>query len=395
MARLTSRLARAMPLRKLLGAAMIGLALLGGAPRMAAADTSSTAIHATDITATDITGREIVLPAPARRIVLGEGRHLTVLGLIQPDPVSLVVGWRLDKPLEPATLAAYRAKFPAIDAIAPVGAGNRSLSVESIIALEPDLVLLSLMDAEDPKMQPALEQLASAGIPVAFVDFFSHPLENAMPSLRLLGKLTGAEDRAEAFAQFYEGHLETIRSRLAAANPPKPRVFLHVHAVAEGCCATVGTGVFQDFIAAAGGYNIGKDTVPGALGNVSLEHVIAADPDFYLATGGEHLAARGGLVLGPGIPDATAEETFAKLIAAPGFSSLRAVETGQAAGFWHLFNDSPVHIALIEYMAKAFHPDLFADLDPAATLNEIQTRFAPVSVPGSWWVTAAEADAAP
>ena len=62
---------------------------------------------------------------------------------------------------------------------------------------------------------------------------------------------------------------------------------------------------------------------------------------------------------------------------------------GRAAGVWHLFNDSPVHIALIEYLARTFHPDLFADIDPAATLAEIETRFSPVRVPGTWWVTPA------
>ena len=73
--------------------------------------------------------------------------------------------------------------------------------------------------------------------------------------------------------------------------------------------------------------------------------------------------------------------------AAPGFASLRAVEQGRTAGVWHLFNDSPVHIALIEYLAKTFHPDLFQDVDPAKTLAEINARFSPVIVPGTWWVT--------
>ena len=339
-----------------------------------------------EVKATDILGREVALPEPARRIVLGEGRHMAVLGLIHDDPVALVTGWRLDKGLDEPTLDAYRAKFPAIDDIRPVGSGNRDISVESIVALNPDLVVLSLVDAADKAMEVARGQLEAAGIPVAYVDFFSHPLENSMPSLRLLGTLTGASDRAEEFALFYETRLDRIRDRLADPAIPRPRVFFHVHAAAQGCCSTVGTGVFHDFITTAGGENIGGELVKGVLGNVSLEFLIAADPDFYIATGGTHMASRGGLVLGPLVEAETAQQSFDTLVNAPGFGSLRAVEDGHVAGVWHLFNDTPVHIALIEYLARTFHPDLFGDVDPAATLAEIETRFAPVSVPGTWWV---------
>ena len=341
-----------------------------------------------EIRVTDITGREVVLEAPAQRLILGEARHLAVLGLLADDPVALVAGWRQDKALDPPTLEAWRARFPAIDAIAPVGAGNRDISAETVIALQPDLVVLSLMDRGDAGMERAREQSEAAGIPVAYVDFFSHPLENSIPSLRLLGALTGTEARAEDFAAFYDARLQRIRDRLADPAIPRPRVFFHVHAAPTGCCSTVGGGVFADFIETAGGTNIGAEAVDAVLGNVSLEFLIAADPDFYIATGGRHMAARGGLVLGTGIGTEEAQASFDALVAAPGFASLRAVESGQAGGVWHLFNDTPAHIALIEHLAKTFHPDLFADLDPQATLDEIDRRFLPVPVPGTWWIGA-------
>lgn len=355
------------------------LALLGGlivAPAIAAAE----------VTATDILGRAVTLDAPAERIVLGEGRHMAVLGLLHDDPVARVVGWRQDKALDEPTMAAYRARFPAIDAVRPVGSGNRDISVESIIALDPDLLVLSLMDAGDPGMERARQQVEAAGIPVAYVDFFSHPQENSIPSLRILGALTGAEAKADEFAEFYDSRLARIRERLADPDIVRPRVFFHVHAAPQGCCSTVGQGVFAEFIQTAGGQNIGADVVQGVLGNVSLEFLIGSDPDFYVATGGAHMAARGGLVLGTGVAEGAARDSFGALISAPGFSSLRAVDNGNVAGVWHLFNDTPSHIALIEYLAKTFHPQLFADVDPAATLAEIDERFSPVTVPGTWWV---------
>ena len=339
-----------------------------------------------EIRATDLAGREVVLPAPAQRIVLGEARHLAVLGILMPDPAARVVGWREDKGLDPATLAAYRAKFPEVAQIAAVGAGNRQISVEQVITLAPDLVLLSLMDAKDPQMAMPLQQLEAAGIPVAFVDFFTRPLENTLPSLRLMARLTGTEPRAEEFAAFYSAHMAPIAARLAAAQAAAPRVFVHVHSAPVNCCATVGPGVFDDFVAAAGGHNIGRETVPGVMGNVGLENLLAADPDVYLATGGAHMAARGGFVVGVGAAPETAQASFRALVSAPGLADLRAVRDGQAYGIWHLFNDFPAHVALVEYLARAFHPDLFADLDPDATMAEFERRFSPVPLSGTWWV---------
>lgn len=338
------------------------------------------------IEATDILGRKIVLAKPARRIVLSEGRHMAVLGLLHDDPVSLVTGWRLDKALDDPTMQAYREKFPQIDTIRTVGSGNRGLSVETVIALKPDLMVMSLMDSLDPAMDKAREQIESAGIPVAYVDFFARPRENSLPSLKILGELTGATERAAEFAEFYQQRLDRVRTRLAKNNPEKPSVFFHVHAAPTNCCSTVGQGVFDDFVNTAGGQNIAAETVKAVQGNVSLEFLISADPDIYIGTGGTHMAARGGLVLGSEVGTSTAEESFNALITAPGLSSLRAVREGHAAGIWHLFNDTPAHIALIEYLAKLFHPDLFADLDPDDTLRQINTRFLPVNVPGTFWI---------
>lgn len=351
----------------------------------------ASAALAQEVRVTDILGREVVLPGPASRIVLGEGRHMSVLGLIHDDPVALVVGWRLDKPLDPPTMQTYQRRFPAIEAIRPVGAGKRDLSVEAVIALDPDLLVLSLMDAKDTVMEQAVKQVESAGIPVVYVDFFAHPQKNSIPSLKILGTLTGASARAGAFSQLYSERMTRIQQRLADPAITRPDVFVHVHAAPQGCCATVGEGVFHDFVATAGGNNIGQAAVGGVLGNVSLEFLIGADPDFYIATGGAHMASRGGLVLGSAIKPGEAALSFRALLNAPGFSALSAVEEGRAAGVWHLFNDSPVHIALIEYLAKTFHPELFADVDPMATLEEIETRFSPVRVQGTWWVSAEDA----
>jgi iron complex transport system substrate-binding protein len=287
----------------------------------------------------DLLGREIRLEKPATRIVLGQGRHIQVLSLLTPDPVSLVVGWKDDFKRDKPTFEAYHRKFPAIDAIASVGQANDpSFSVEAAIALKPDLVLLSLSVGESGDADATrriTEQLSAAGIQVAFVDFFTHPLTNTEPSLRLIGKLIGREQQAEDFLTFYRTHLKAIETRL---NQPvsRPDVFMQVHAVGDDCCNSPGRGVFNDFIQAAGGHNIAADILPGVNGKVSLEYLLQRNPRFYIATGGAHLAARGGLVLGSGTSRAAAQASFERLLNATGIAQLTAVKEGRAYGIWHL-----------------------------------------------------------
>lgn len=376
---------------KTLAAVAIGCALLLAPTFPANAGSSPTAANEMqpdakhDIEIVDITGRKVTLSHPASRVVLGDARHIMELAMLLDDPVAHIAGWRQDKSLDPARYRLFAEKFPAIDDIATVGAGNRQLSVENVIALQPDVVILSLLDAENPATEVQLQQLSEAGIPVIFVDFFSHPIENTEPSMAILGQLFAAEQKATELIEFYNAHLDVIRDRIAQANPERPRVFIQVHATPQRCCASVGSGVFHDFIQAAGGYNLGQDNVPGIMGNIGLENLIALDPDFFLATGGVHLRDRGGLVIGAGVSQDETDRSFAQLLSAPGIAELRAVKSGQVLGIWHLFNDSPMHIALIEELAKRFHPRLFADLDPAATLHDMQARFSPIASDGVWW----------
>ena len=123
---------------------------------------------------------------------------------------------------------------------------------------------------------------------------------------------------------------------------------------------------------------------------IGLEQLIGADPDIYVATGGTHLAKTGGLVLGLGVGEADAAASFGKLLATPALATLSAIEKRRAFGFWHLFNDTPLHVVAIELLAKWFHPERFADIDPAATLAE-GARFSAIPLDGTLWIAAPKA----
>lgn len=342
---------------------------------------------AAPVTVTDVLGRTVTLPGPAKRIVLGQGRQLNALGLIHPDPISLLVGWGNDFQRQMGeAYALYRARFPAIETLPTVGDSTADgFSFEKAVELDPDLVVLSLSIAGTRRGPGDLvAKFEAAGIPVIVVDFFLQPFRDTMPSLRILGKAIGREAAAEEFVTFYQDRRQRIAQRLGPVE--RPSVFMHAHAGSAECCFSPGKGTFDDYITAAGGRNIAAALLPGATGQISLEQVLAVDPAIYIATGGTHLAKSGGLVLGLGVPAEVASRSLAAQLARPGLKALTAVRNGQAYGLWHLFNDTPTHIAAIEAMAKWFHPQLFADIDPQATLDEISRRFSAIPLQGTFWL---------
>ena len=66
-------------------------------------------------------------------------------------------------------------------------------------------------------------------------------------------------------------------------------------------------------------------------------------------------------------------------------SGLGAVKQGRAHALWHAFNDSPTHLMAIEAMARWFHPEATAGIDPAGTLAAMNQRFAAVPMQGTYW----------
>jgi iron complex transport system substrate-binding protein len=381
--------ARAMlaPMSRLVFAGMLVMLVM-----LAAASAAS----AQPVTVTDVMGRTVTLPGPAKRMVLAQGRQLNALGLLHPDPLSLLAGWGADHQRQnPDAYARYRARFPQIDGIPTVGDGatEAGFSLEKTVALAPDLVILSASLAGTRRGSGDLVQrLEAAGITVAVVDFYLKPLTDTVPSLRILAKLIGREQQAEEFIRFYEARLARIAQRLEGTK--RPSVFIHAHAGGPECCSTPGKGTFDDFITAAGGRNMSAPLLPGATGQISLEQLISSDPEVYVATGGTHMARLGGLVLGLGVPRETATASFAKLLAQPGLSTLSAVRNGRATAMWQLFNDTPLHVVAIEALAKWIHPGRFADLDPAATLAEA-ARFSAIPLDGTLWLDASEAGPKP
>lgn len=348
----------------------------------------STAAKADTITVTDVAGRKVEIKRPVKRVLLGEGRQLLALSLIHPDPVSLLAGWPGDlMKQDQTTYGLYRAKFPAIDKVPVVGLGTQdTFSIEQALAVAPDVAIFSGGYGPSVKSTEIVARLEAAGIPVVFIDFVAKPLEDTVPSIALLGQVLGREKEAAAYIDFYQAHRQRIADRLASAKPAAPKVFMHAHAGLGECCNSPARATVGAFIDAAGGHNIGADILKQPFGQLNLEYVLDQNPDLYIGTGGIHLQGKGGLVLGPGIDPEVSRATLASVVARPGLADVSAVRNGRVYGIWHLFSNVPMNFLAVEVLAKWLHPDLFADVDPDASLRELNERFLPIPMHGTYWI---------
>ena len=349
------------------------------------------------VSVTDVAGRQVAVNVPVRKVILGEGRQIYLVSILDSDdPFRRVVGWREDfSQADPDNYAIYLEKFPQMAAIPTFGGfKDGTFDVEQAVALDPDVVIMNIESKEATEDAGYIEKLAAVGIPVVYVDFREHPFVNTEPSMRLFGKLFGKEDRAEDFIAWRAAQIERVTEIIAKADPERPAVFIdRAGGYSDDCCMSFGDGNFGKFVEMAGGRNIAKDIIPGTFGTVNPEQIIASNPDHVIVTGGywEAYVPGGKWVgVGPGRDAAEALRKLEALTARVAMNGIKAVETDQVHAIWHQFYNSPYQFVGIQQMAKWLHPSLFADLDPEATFRELHERYLPVDYRPGHWVSLAD-----
>jgi iron complex transport system substrate-binding protein len=233
--------------------------------RAALAATAAVSLHvaclrAETILAIDDRGARIALSAPARRVIT-LAPHLTELAYAAGGAASLV-GADSASDYPPPAVRLQR-----------VG-GAAGLDLEQIIALRPDLVL-GWLSGNKPSDIARLEQL---GLNV----FLSEPrrLSDIARTLRMIGLLLGTESVAERSARAFEQRLQTLRLRQAEVRSVS--VFFEIWH--QPLITVNGEHLISDLVALCGGYNV-LGALPALAPTVSLESVLAADPEVIIAAG--------------------------------------------------------------------------------------------------------------
>jgi iron complex transport system substrate-binding protein len=161
---------------------------------------------------------------------------------------------------------------PAVAALPRVG-GLYSPSLEALVALAPDLVVL-VPSVEQQAFRAQLEALA---IPVLPLDPAPHGFDAVLAAIETLGRRTGHEAEARARTDAIRRTRDAVRR--ATAGRPRPRA---VFVLQREPLFVVGRGSFLDeMIGLAGAENLGA-----ALGEpwprASLEWLVAQAPEVLL-----------------------------------------------------------------------------------------------------------------
>lgn len=220
--------------------------------------TTTTALAS--ITVTDSLNRTIEIPEPARRVVT-LAPHL-VENLYSAGGGDRIVG-----------TVSFSNFPPQASQLPQVGSFN-AFSLESIVALKPDLIVM-WGSGNGPQ---TLERLTTLDVPV-YVDELRN-LEDLYRSIENLGALTGATGTARAEASRLEHTITQLREDRSALEPLD--VFYQIWH--EPLQTLGGDHMINEVISLCGGRNIFSDT--GVLApRISIESILNRDPDVIVASG--------------------------------------------------------------------------------------------------------------
>ena len=352
--------------------------------------TITTSVFAEEIT--DISGRSVDVSIPVKKVILGEGRFVTAFGLLGiSDPVPYVAATMNEfRRYDPLSYDQFAGALQGFDSMAVFGQTSAdSVSIEKAIAVQPDVAIFGIQ-GHGPSNQSkvVIDTLEAAGIPVVFIDFRTHPLENTPRSMEILGQLLGRQEAAKAFNRTYLDELERVDTAIEGTTEC-PTVLLEVRVgMAEECCLTIARGLLADMIERARGCNIAADKLPGAVGTLNLEYVLAAEPDVYIGTAVGTpvgpMAGKGRIILGAGVVADQAGRSLLDALDRDGIRDLALIEANRAHGIWHHFYNSPLNIVAYQAIAKWLHPDHMHDVDPEKTLGRMLESYAPVDLTGTY-----------
>lgn len=276
-----------------------------------------------EITFTDALGNEISLKDTAQRIV-------SLSPSVTESLFAIGAGGQMVGRTDYCNYPEEALALPSVG-----GFDASTISMETIISLEPDLVIAGSVYQAD-----IVQSLQESGIPV----FVSQPanIQGIMDSLTLFGRITAHEAGAAAAVDEMKARIDAVTSVVATIPADqRPTVFYEVWH--EPLMSANGGTVVGEVIDLAGGVNLFAE-LPDEYPTVSVEQIVDADPQFIIG------------------PSSHADQMTAEIIGGrEGWENLSAVKND---AIYIVDGDivsrySPRIVEVLDEFAKILHPDLF------------------------------------
>lgn len=215
------------------------------------------------------------------------------------------------------------------------GFSAKTISVETIVSLNPDLVL-----SNDSGHESIIEALEGANIPVYAVK--ADTFEDVYANLELIGMLTGNEEVAAQVVEEMKSRIAAVEEKVATVpQEERPTVFWEIW---DEPLMTSGPNTFSArLIEIAGGVNIFPDLTED-YPQISVEEVVSRNPDVIMG------------------PDTHGDKLIADQLATrPGWEEIAAVKDGRI----YLIDGNtssrpgPRLAEALEDIAVSLYPNLF------------------------------------
>jgi iron complex transport system substrate-binding protein len=158
----------------------------------------------------------------------------------------------------------------------------KSLSIETIISLKPDLVL-----AAGELQRPTIEALERLGLTVVAIEDPSS-FDEVYADITLVGRLTGHEQEARRVVEEIQSRLEHVRQGVATL-PQENHVTVFYEVYDEPLMTVGRTTIIGQLLEMAGGINVCAD-LGGRYPQVSAEEVVKRNPSCIPGHTGHQLA---------------------------------------------------------------------------------------------------------
>jgi iron complex transport system substrate-binding protein len=337
----------------------------------AAAASSARAAEREMIEVTDQLSRKVSVPADVKRIVALH--HHTLDILIELGQSGKLVGvvdrWK-------GLIGDYIEDICPKLATLPTPGGLTEINVEAVAALEPDVVFFAHQLPEE-----YIKKLEALGIPAIGISLYTADREQASTlspklvnpdgaytdgmeyALRLIGKITGADERAGQLWDFIVKNRAVAEERLKnIKSEGKVRVYM-----TNPDMYTYGTGRYVGVaLNRAGARNVAEEL--GGYVQVSVEQITAWNPEAIF------VQSRYGKLLDEIKSDPAWKEIDA-------VKNGRLILTPEYVKPWG--HPCPESMAIGElWLAKTFYPEIFKDVDVDAIVKEFYRTFYGVEYSG-------------
>ena len=291
---------------------------------------------------TDTADRVIELPETLTRIAAPAGTEYTMMMVLGRDQDVIATNQYM------ASNAWMVLVSPSVVDCAP--AFGQETNIETLTQSNPEVILSYAADSSIPLYE-------NAGL-TYYMMASNDTRDTVKQGVIDLGEILGEQERAEAYATWYDEKTEMLHTALAdITDEDRPSVLFLYTFDENQTFNTVGSGMAQTSdMADAGGVNVAVDSVE-SFGAITVEQIAQWDPEYIIYNG-----------------TADTMEAFKAT-----YPSLQAVKNGnvylQPGGVWGWSGISVENILEPLFLAKILYPDRFTDLDIGAEVKYFYETF--------------------